>query len=155
MLLKSQKSKQRIVEVKKFLSNLINIAVRRLLLRGEFYFTKNVCAFSKKFPIKYQRHVGFYVLSLATYQREKFIFCDLALLASFHRLLLEGIKFFRLFSKFCDSEKQRGAIVEQKFPLTLPVLLRFAAYHLEGLLISRAKISEKVSNEQQWNENNV
>ena len=53
MLLKSQKSKQRIVEVKKFLSNLINIAVRRLLLRGEFYFTKNVCAFSKKFPIKY------------------------------------------------------------------------------------------------------
>ena len=35
------------------------------------------------------------------------------------------------------------------------LLADFAGYHLEGLLISHAKFSEKVSNEQQENENNL
>ena len=70
MSVKSQKSKQRIVEAKKLLINLINIAV-----------------------------------STATTWRENL------------------------------------------YSAILPFLLRFAAYHLEELLISHAKFSEKVSNE--------
>ena len=67
--------------------------------------------------------------------REKFIFCDLALLASFRRLLLEDIKFFDYF--------QNSVIVKIR-----GVYFRyFAGYHLEGRFISRAKFSEKDSNE--------
>ena len=47
MLLKSQKSKQRIVEVKKLFSNLINIAVSPATLRGNFNFQKTF-VFSQK-----------------------------------------------------------------------------------------------------------
>ena len=61
-----------------------------------------------------------------------------------HRLLLEDIKNFSIIFKILWQWKIEGCLFAD-----------FAAYHLEGLLISRAKFSEKVSNEKWEDENNL
>ena len=55
---------------------------------------------------------------------------------SFRRLLFEGIMFFSIIFKILWQWKVEGGLFAD-----------FVGYYLEGLLISRAKFSEKVNNE--------
>ena len=68
---------------------------------------------------------------------------------SFRRLLFEGIKFFRLFSKFCDSENYEVVFFENLWQCKIEgyIFDALAGYYLEELLIPYAKFSEKVINE--------
>ena len=141
MSVKSQKSKQRIVEEKVVQQPYKYCRFAGYYLEGILIFKKHLC-FLKKFPIKYQRHVGFYVLSLATYQREKFIFCELALLASFHRLLLEVINFFDYFQNSV-TVKSREGYCGTKISSKLALFASFHRLPLRGTFNFSSKISEK------------
>ena len=94
MLVKSQKSKQRIVEVCRVLCAFVGY-----LLERKIYFLRS-CPFG--------------VFSSAS---------------------TWGHKIFSIIFKILWQWKVERAIVEQKFPLNLPFLLRFAAYLLRGLFL--------------------
>ena len=68
---------------------------------------------------------------------------------SFRCLLFDGIKSFRLFSKFCDSEKYEVVFFENMWQWKVDgyIFDAFAGYYLEGHLFSHAKSLEKISNE--------